>query len=536
MTIHRHIPAAAAGARARRLGKNVRRAVVGAAVALALAACGSAPSITLTLDSASAELLRGAEVQIDITLARLGGANADVTLTVTGLPANVAGSFSTVTLSGGTLTSTLTLSADAAATEGDYTVSVTGTGTGLSDTAELALDVVSLSVTGRVVSIYDLPVVGVAVGSQGDTEITDANGAFELTGLSVPYDLSVWNTAESWVQIYEGLTADELLLAPLATTPPSGISRSATVSGNLSGGVIPVAANQTVTICVEGVDGVALGCDSVAPTESSYSINVQWLGGTSRQVRLHALQAQRDVTGYPVSYQGYASMAMTLTDGVPTVANVDLGAALTTTTVTVGIDASVPILATVAAVQLTPTLALPVMVVSSPAASHDVLLPVIDDVSYSFMALASITHFGWQAGVTGATATVVLPALPTLQAPADLATNVTTATNFTVSNPTDGPVTYMWDADASDLAVAVTTMASSHRIPDLSAYGLELPAGADFSWQVLGHSGTSTESGTGAFGDYFRVLMLVSGSSGSGGPVGEGTFALGDGREFTTAP
>lgn len=166
-------------------------------------------------------------------MTRLGGANADVALTVTGLPANVDASFSPATLSGGTLTSTLTLSAAGAAAEDAYDLSVTGTGTGLTATAPLTLNVVSLTVTGHVVSISDFPVTGAAVGSQGDTAITDASGAFTLRGLSVPYDLSVWNTTEGWLLVYEQLTADELRLAPVAAAMLPATTRSATISGTL---------------------------------------------------------------------------------------------------------------------------------------------------------------------------------------------------------------------------------------------------------------------------------------------------------------
>jgi len=488
----------------------------------------------LILDSASAELLRGADVQVVVTLTRAGGASADVTLSVTGLPANVDASFSPVVLSGGTLTSTLTLSATAAATEGDYDLSVTGTGTGLADTADLALDVVSLSVTGHVVTMYDLPVVGAAVSSQGDTGITDASGKFNLTGLAVPYDLSVWNAADEWVHVFEGLTTDEPLLAPVASPPPTGTARSALVSGNLSGGVIPVAVNQIVFVCVEGVDGVAIGCDTVGPTESSYSLTVDWLASATRQVVIHALQFEQDLDGYPVGYQGYASMALSLTDTVPTVANLNLGAALATTSVAVDIDTPSAIVATIGAVQVGPNMAIPVMLVGSAAVNHMALMPVIGDASYTFAAAGSIAVFGWQAEVTGASATVVVPALPLLIAPADLATGITTATNFTASNATGGPMTYVWSATVGDMQIAVTTMASAHSIPDLTEYGLALPAGADFLWQVLGHSGTTTEDGAAGIGDYYKFLYLISASS--PGLRGDGTFAVSDGRTVTTAP
>src|SRR5690606_2555334 len=295
-------------------------------------ACGQSPSIVLTLDSATAELLRGSDVQVIVTLTRAGGASADVALSVTGLPANVDADFSPVTLSGAELSSTLTLTATEAAVEGDYAVTVTGTGTGLADSADLTLEVIGLAVSGRVVSLYDLPVAGIAVRSQGDSAITDANGTFALSGLSVPYDLAIWNAADEWVQIYAGLTSEELVLAPVTATAPTGTPRSAPVSGSLSGGVIPVGPNQLIMVCAEGVDGIAIGCDNVAPTESAYSVEVQWIGGAIQAIKLHALQMERDGGGYPTAYQGYASMDMNLTATVPTVANLDLGDALATTT------------------------------------------------------------------------------------------------------------------------------------------------------------------------------------------------------------
>jgi hypothetical protein len=502
-------------------------------MALALAACGSAPSITIVLDSASAELLRGADVQIEVTLTRLGGASADVTLTVTGLPANVSASFSDVTLSGGALTSTLTLAATAAAIEGSYDVSVTGTGTGLTDTAELALDVMSLSVTGRVTTVYDLPVVGVAVGSQGDTEITAADGSFALTGLSVPYDLSVWSPADDWVHVFEGLTTDEPVVSPISAGTPMLVPYSATLTGTLSGGVIPVPANQTVMVCVDGINAFALGCDTVLPTESSYSINVQWLENTSAEVQIHALQLERDGSGYPVGYAGYASLTTTLTDTVPAVVNLDLGAALATTTVSVVVDSPDPIVATVGAVHVSPDLDLPVMMTNSASTTHEALMPVIGDASYTFAAAVSIGQFGWRAGVTSDTTSLSVPAMTQLLAPVDMATGVTTATNFSVSNPSSGPITYLWQSAAP--SVAVTTMAPTHRIPDLTSYGMALPPSAAFSWQAIGHSGDSTESGTTGIGDYYRFLMLVSSSPVA--LVGEGTFSLTtDQWDFTTAP
>ena len=516
--------------------RSALAAAVCATVVLILAACGQAPApeITLTLDSASADLVRGGEVQVQVTLTRSGGATADVALAVTGLPANVAANFSPATLTEGTLTSILTLTADAAAVEDDYDLEVTGAGTGLTATAALALDVVSLTVTGHVVGMLELPVQGALLASQGDTAVSDMNGSFTLRGLSVPYDVTVWNTAEGWLHVFEGLSSDELNLSPSSTTLLSlTTTRSTTVQGTLSGEAIPVPADQVVTVCIEGVDGAVLGCDAVAPTENSYSITVGWNGPASRQVKLHALQMEHS-GGTPTAYPGYASLAMTLTDSMPTIANLVLGSALPTTTVDVEIDSPVEVAGVVAAAQLGPNLRIPVMNTAGPVTAFEVLMPVLPDVSYTFIAQGPDLEFGWVGNVTGANATVIVPEAPILVSPPATTTDVTTATVFTATNPAGGPITYLWTHTGGP-RISVTTMSTTHSMPDPAEFGMSLAAGANGSWQVVGHSGTSTEAGSAGITDFFNVLFGV-GSGMLKGLHGTGTFATSPTWSFTTAP
>lgn len=306
------------------------------------------------------------------------------------------------------------------------------------------------------------------------------------------------------------------------------------VSGNLTGGVIPVAANQVVMVCAEGIDGIAIGCDMVMPTETAYSLSAQWFGPTSRAVRVHALQLQRDASGYPTAYLGYTTMDMTLTDTVPTLANLNLGAAVSSVTVDVDIDSPVAIVATIAAVQIGPNMAIPVAQVNSAAVTHQFAMPVIDGATNTFVAAVSIAHFGWQAGVTSTTATVTVPDTLQLTSPAALATGVTTSTNFTTAGATGGPRTFMWNESGGGLAVGVTTMSPTTTIPDITPYGLALPANAGFDWQAMGHGGDSTDDATASLYDYYNFTLMIS--LASPGLDGEGTVVLSGTRGFTTAP
>ncbi|HZJ08260.1 MAG TPA: hypothetical protein VFD39_01070, partial [Trueperaceae bacterium] len=222
--------------------------------------------------------------------------------------------------------------------------------------------------------------------------------------------------------------------------------------------------------------------------------------------------------GLPVSYQGYATADVALTAGAAASADLDLGTALTTATVDLEVVSSEALSATLGAVQVGPSLALPVMFSNTTDTSYEVKMPVIADASYTFGSVTNSSQMGWQAGVTGTAANVTVPERPTQGAPADLATGVTASTAFTASNPAGGPLTYMWNADVGNLAIGLTTMDTSVDLPDISAFGLALPAGADFSWQVIGSSGSSVEDGLYAIGNYYRLQLLASLSS--PGPIG----------------
>lgn len=514
-------------------------AAVALLVVLLLPACGQSPGISLTVDSATAEVLRGSDVTIDVTLARSGGAAGDVALSITGLPANVTASFSPAALSGSTLASVLTLSATAAAAEGSHDLTITGTGTSLSATTGVSLSITSLTIAGRVASVNAGSISGAKVSSQGVEATTDGTGAFSLAGLAVPYDLSIWNTTGEWVHIYEGLTTSQPLVSPpYASSSVFYISRSATLTGNLTGGQIPVDVDQHVLVCVEGLTVVVLQCDFVSTGGTSYAMNINWRTFADLDVRVHALQIEHDgVAGFPVAYRGYTSAVLTLTDGVPASADLDLGTALATTAVAVELESPLPIGGMVAGVEFGPNLLMLVAAPTSGATSHEVLMPVIDGVSYTFAAgvTASQPGLGWTRGVTGSTATVELPNILQSVSPPDGTTGVTTATSFTVVNPDGGPITHTWRQVPGDFAIGLTTMNSSSTLPDLAPYGLTLPAGTDLRWQPFAHSGTSSEGASIGNDQLYSILSLAILGAAPALPD-SGTFVVGEEREFTTAP
>lgn len=511
------------------------------ALAVLLAACGQSPAITVSVDQASVELVRGSEAVVTVTLTRTGGADADVMLSATGLPPNVTASFSPSTLSGGDLVSVLALTSTGAAAEGSYEVSITGSGTGLTSTATLTLDVTSVTVTGRVNGQFGIAIADASVESQGQTATTAADGTFTLSGLSIPYDLSVWNETDAWVHIYEGLSSSSLLLNSPVANPTAVTGRAAGISVTLSGDSIPVGANQRVLVCVETLDSSEsdiIGCAAGGSGSSSYSLAATWWGSASRAVRVHALQVEIDANGFPVAYPGYTSADLTITHDSPVTLNLDMGTPLDTTSVAVSIDAPSAIDRTVATVQVGENLAMTVMNMNSPVTSHTLLMPVIPDATYTFFSHGGPVgeRFGWDARVSGSTADVHVPDRPVLVTPDDAASGITTASSFSATDTGGGAVTFLWLPDVtSNPSVAVTTMANAHTLPDLAGYGLAIPAAASYSWQVYAHAGTATEAGTSLISDLANYVFLHL-FFGTPGPFGEGSLAQSTGRSFTTAP
>lgn len=515
---------------------NVARATALALTLLLLAACTQQqPSITVALDASTVELLRGApETEVLVTLTRSGGAAADVELTLTGLPADVTATFSPAVLSGTTLTSTLTLSAPAEAAEGFHALDITAAGPGLTAEATLNVAVVGLTVTGQLHGVLTGPVANVAIASQDDSAVTDSEGRFTLKGLSVPYDITAWSTSGTWLHVYEGLTESEVVLSstPSVITPATN---GTTVSGSLTGDDIPVKANQIVMVCLEGLFSLGSQCDAVNPTEDSFSLNPQWSGATSRSARLHLLQMESDAGGMPVGYLGYRTLDLDLKDGVPVMFTepLELGEPLETVTVELEVESPVPVAQTYAAVQVGPELALTLMIQNGADSSYDVLMPVIPGASYTFGANQGMNNLGWAAGVTGTEATVVIREAPTVTAPANGATGVTTATDFTASNPAGGPLTWLWSTGA--YSVGLTSMATTVNLPDTSGYGFTLPGGGNLSLTLLGSGGETVEAGARGVADYFQTLLLVGMQASAGYPT-SGSLTIVTGHSTTLAP
>jgi hypothetical protein len=496
-----------------------------------LTACSqSAGPLTITLSPTSIEVLRGATVDVSVNVS---SSAAPTTLTITGLPTGVTASFDPATIPAGATTSTLRITAAAEAGEAAADAVVTATRGAVSTDAALDVEIVSLTVAGRLVSLFGVPQAGanVRIGTSITTTATD--GTFTIAGVAVPYDLVVFDGVDVDIHVFRGMTAAAPEVLAAATVFPS-VAFSAMVDGNLPG---PVPPGGELRVCAEGLDGRVFGCTAAIPGATSYSLQVTWYDPGSRALRLHFLMI--DQSGGDVAYVAAATLDTTVTDAANVtahlVADVIVPADTATLSATVMTAAGATVSGYFVAARLGGRSSMPINVPILSDGSATLEVPLLGAGTFDVYASASGLGdgaFAWRLGVAAdADVDVYVPSPAVLTAPADATTGVTTGTTFATTSGT-GMHTFIFSSAAT--TIAVSTMSRSITLSDLADLGVSLPPSTTFQWSVWTHGGGSTieDSAVGWIDDFFS---LVSGG-GQQRPARDGSYATSDMRSFTTAP
>jgi hypothetical protein len=161
--------------------------------------------------------------------------------------------------------------------------------------------------------------------------------------------------------------------------------------------------------------------------------------------------------------------------------------------------------------------------------TFDFVVPQIPQATFSILTSASpqnaedpdnspntvLLKRGLTAGTTNAALVIPAPARPAQ--PADAAKDVTRTTEFSWSSFTNGVHQLLLQEDKSEnqtpYTVTIYTSGTQTTLPDLSAFGMDLPANTEFTWQVQGvgpvasldtliglvEQGNPLEQGTGDF-------------------------------------
>ncbi len=435
---------------------------------------------TIAVDQTSVSSTFGGSAVATVTVTR-DMLDGDIALSARDLPAGVTVTFQPATLSPGTDSSVATVAVTAGAPVGASTLTLVGTAGSLEHTTTLGLTVLTMTVNGTVAGIGS----GLTVGLVGKTSTTTgAGGTFSFTDVTPPYDLYPVTTilGTKYVTYYKGLTrSDPIVTAPRGAT--STFISAGTIQGTMTGRT--TALNAYVGWSDFG---------SEPPGDDTYSFSASWPFSATRTGTLYAIEW----TAGPDNIK-YGSTNATVT-------------ANTTNTV----DITVAALATIGILNgsfskpAAGTFGEPNYTISQQLGSQainwqqnfgsgvvDCKIPIIPAGKTTVVAWsdngAGTINDGFEetyyvrpelAATTDISFTLQQPA--TLMAPADGASAITTATDFTFSGPANTVYgVTISTGGTTKVSYTVYTTSTTVRIPAIAE--AELPAAQAFKWQVAGY-------------------------------------------------
>lgn len=525
-----------------------------------MAACGgpggSSGGISLQVGASSLDVPLGGEATATVTLTRSGTATGNVVLDATGAPSWVTVTFSPAVLSGAVLESTMTLATDAGHADAEptsFTLTVTALGSGASAQDTLEVDVHLTDVDGVAVDAFGEPLAGMTVvlGDLGSV-VTGADGAFSFSDVTLPYDLTVVDTADGLAHRFVGLSATEPRVQPISALLSSLTGElEATITGNLvHATLVPLPAQHAATVCIEGLSGEATGCRNVTLAgESSYDLTVNWSSPANLNARVRAYIYEVDADGVPVSMKASGTAGpVVLSDTDAAVLDITL--TNTTSQASLTLETALPSgysLSSRGLVAHYTDLAAIALATGTPVGDSDTLIaPFFPGATHSAYATGAADDTGsssvsvaWSTGhASGGAATIELPAPATALSPPEGSSNVTIATEFSVANPSGGVVTFLLRpvTFGTGPTLAVTTDGDSATMPNVASLGLALPGSTAYSWLALAsHSVTTVDAavtGPGYLGDY--VNLSIGATGGGLAPAADGQISTTNAIEVTT--
>ena len=352
-----------------------------------------------------------------------------------------------------------------------------------------------LLVTGKVVTATGDPAPNIAVVIAGRGPfVTDGSGMFVVSDAPVPYDAIVFDGAAGTADVWRGLTrADPIFTVDF---PFTDFPYTAAVDGAVTGGVGPPVPLTHETKVGYGIDGgFMFTTDEPDPTTGLYATpDLGWGGPVASDLHITALQYQLGPDDAAANFTGYGTITAPVVTG-DTLINQDivLGPVATTTisgtmSLPAGVSGAVGIvliglpgdgfLTLPTALSLSPTFSF--QAPDAPGLTRGLLLFGVAGTANQ----VTVSRTDLPAPATNLD--LVLPTPTGLVLPVSGATGVDHATQFRVTaSPGDrvfrvafGPTT------GPGPKIRVHTTSSTVRIPDLSAWGMGLPAGAEYEWSV----------------------------------------------------
>ncbi len=424
-------------------------------------------------------------------------------------------------------------------------VQLTATSGTLTATANITVNPpASVTVAGKVIDFIGQGVPGLVVRIGSTNATTAADGSFSISGVTAPYDAAVINSTSKVVVVYKGLTrADPTLVAinlGLAVTSP----KTATFSGNLSGGAgFPNPANHDTRVFFGSPETLLSSASTAGPAYGP--TNAAWFGPDSTIGKVYALQWQFDPgTNLPTDYKGFGERNLTLSNG-GNFPNQDVALAnLAEDTVsgTITVPSGYTLNLRRLHLRVAPGAGFLLVNQSSPSTNYSFTTPRIAGATVALLARAASASrevWAWRSGVgTNASGvSITMSTAPGLSLPVNNATGVTINTDFQTTGFSGGVKLFFFDSSmATNPDFYVVTTANTTNIPDLSAVGLGLPTTgtAAYEWQGFGIAPVASAdaaAGPGGFlKDFVNAVLLFNGV----GPEADGAFGQSEKFNFTT--
>jgi hypothetical protein len=169
----------------------------------------------------------------------------------------------------------------------------------------------TITVAGKVLDAYEVPLPGMAVRIGALLDVTDAGGKFAFTGVSVPYTAIAVNGEQA--VIYEGLTRSDPTLH--MDRPAQSPFEQAFIKGTMSGGAgfpDPPGHFHSVAFSSEqSFDWIYSG--STAGSSGTYQLYPAWPTPDSTQLgTVLAFQYQGVTAGHPTLFTGFGTTPVTI--------------------------------------------------------------------------------------------------------------------------------------------------------------------------------------------------------------------------------
>lgn len=465
------------------------------------AACGGGGELALFAGAEEVRVGAGEAREVALTLTRFQVDKAEVTLSVSGLPAGVTATLTPAALVDGEGSSTLLLTAAADAPRGQATVTITANSGKPTASATLEVAVLGPTITGQVQGFFGEPLPGTTVLVSGATpRLVGADGRFEVEDATIPYDLTVVRAGSSDAHRFEGLTTRTPAVRPFwGGSPDVGSPRTVGFEAPVTPWAMSLPGDRVAT-SLEGLER-PLRMAGTGQNWATGSVN-GWAmfedDGAAQQARLHVFRTNFDALQVRTTITGYASATIEVAPGDRLTLD------------------PMPIAPLALTATLTPSLELPPGAAVEQACVYTVRphhrglvycqqglgasldAPVFGEATIDLeltVKHGDVSLYAWARDAQAGTPTQIPLAQGPLQTvPADGAIlDRNTEPVFEVENPTRRPVVFYFSEQQGPYREFwVTTTASSARFPDLSELGLEKVSDSAFTWQVASSTAVTT--------------------------------------------